>query len=160
MIVTYRPEDGNEPQTWEFDPRKIRASRAEMIEKRAGENWETWLMQVQQGNMRARRVLLWHLMSIPHPGMRYEDTPDFYAGELEVQHTAAELGEMKDRILKAGLPEDQVAQVLMVIDMEMAQAPDADKTITGKVLSKSGASATRSRSARSSESAHGSSESA
>lgn len=157
MFVTYKPEDGTEAQTWEFDPRKVRASRAEMIEKRAGENWETWLMQVQQGSMRARRVLLWHLMSMPHPGMRYEDTPDFYAGELEIQHSAAELADMRERIVKAGLPEDQTAQVLMAIDVEIASAPDADKTITGKVLSKNDGSPTRSRSPKSSASVPGSS---
>jgi hypothetical protein len=158
MFVTYNPEDGStEPLTWEFDPRKIRASRAEMIEKRAGENWETWLMGVQQGNMHARRVLLWHLLSMPHPGMRYEDTPDFYAGELEIQHTKTELGQMRDRIVAAGLPEDQAAQVLMAIDLEMAEAPEGD---SGKAPSKSAASNTSGRSPKSSASPRGTSESA
>lgn len=157
MIVTYRPEDGGEPQTWEFDPSRVRASRAEMIEKRAGENWEAWLMQVQQGNMRARRVLLWHLMSMPHPTMRFEDTPDFYAGELEIQHTRGELSEMRDRIVKAGLPDDQVAQVLMALDLEMASAPESAEA-GGKAPSKNGASSTRSSSRRSSASAPGSSD--
>jgi hypothetical protein len=160
MFVTYKPEDGSaEAQTWEFDSRKVRASRAEMIEKRAGENWEAWLMGVQQGNMRARRVLLWHLMSMPHPTMKFEDTPDFYAGELEVQHTKAELTAMRDRITSAGLPEDQVAQVLMAIDLEIAGAPEGGSEREGKALSKSGASATSSRSPKSSESARGSNES-
>lgn len=158
MFVTYTPEDqSDQAQSWEFDPRKIRASRAEMIEKRAGENWETWLMQVQQGNMRARRVLLWHLLSMPHPGMRYEDTPDFYAGELEIQHTKAELADMRARITSAGLPEDQVAQILMAIDLEMAEAPEGDG---GKAPSKNGASATSGRSPKSSASPHGTNESA
>jgi hypothetical protein len=154
MIITYRPEDGTE-LAWEFDPTRVRASRAEMIEKRAGESWEAWLMGVQQGNMRARRVLLWHLMSMPHPGMRYEDTPDFYAGELEVKHTRAELAEMRDRVVKAGLPDEQVAQVLAVIDMEMAAAPGAEAE--GKAPSPNGASTTSGRSPRSSASARGSS---
>ena len=151
MIVTYHPE-GGAPESWEFDPRKVRASRAEMIEKRAGESWESWLMQVQQGSMRARRVLLWHLMSMPHTTMRFEDTPDFYAGEVEVKHTAAELAEMRARVTSAGLPEDQLAQVLAVIDMEMAAAPEAE----GKAPSKSGDSSTSSSSRKSSTSAHGS----
>lgn len=157
MLVTYRPEESDtEPQTWEFDARKVRASRAEMIERRAGENWETWLMGVQQGSMRARRVLLWHLLSMPHPGMRFEDTPDFYAGELEVQHTKAELSQMRERITKAGLPEDQAAQVLMAIDLEMAEAPEGVDD-GGKAPSKNGDSTTRSPSQKSSASARGSS---
>lgn len=147
MIVTYAPE-GHEPQSWEFDPGKVRASRAEMIERRAGESWETWLMQVQQGSMRARRVLLWHLMSQTHPTLRYEDAPDFMAGELTIQHTRAELAEMRERIAAAGLPDDQASQVIMAIDLEMSKAPEGGEG-EGKAPSKSSASATSGRSRKS-----------
>jgi hypothetical protein len=155
MIVIYRPEDGEE-QRWVFDPRRVRASRAEMIERRADENWDVWLQSVQSGNMRARRVLLWHLMSMPHPTMRYEDTPDFYAGELEIQHSVAELTEYRDRVVKAGLPEVQTAQLLAVMDAELAEAREREAALNsaaepeGKALSKSGANATSGRSQKSS----------
>ncbi|MGW4476809.1 hypothetical protein ACWENQ_44760 [Nonomuraea sp. NPDC004354] len=171
MFVTYKPEDGStEAQTWVFDPSRVRASRAEMIEKRAGENWDMWLQSVQQGNMRARRVLLWHLMSLPHPGMRYEDTPDFFAGELEVQHSAAELAEMRERVAKTKLPDDQAAQILAVLDAELEAARERetqtrldliDRQLAeaeGKAPSKSGDAGTRSPSRKSSASDRGSSE--
>lgn len=66
---------------------------------------------------------------------------------------------MRDRITAAGLPEDQVAQVLMAIDLEMSDAPEGGTDSEGKALSKSGASATSSRSPKSSASARGSNES-
>lgn len=173
MFVTYRPEGSDAPQTWEWEPRKVRASRAEMIEKRAGENWEAWLMGVQQGNMRARRVLLWHLMSMPHPTMKFEDTPDFYAGELEIQHSAAELVEMRERIVKAGMADDaQAAQILMAIDLELEETRERETARRldaidpewvapepeGKAPLRSAASNTRSRSPKSSASVPGSNE--
>jgi hypothetical protein len=165
MYVTYAPE-GEEAQRWEFDPRKVRASRAEMIERRAGQNWDVWLQSVQSGNMKARRVLLWHLMSMPHPTMRFEDTPDFLAGEVEISHSVAELVEMRERTVKAGLPEEQIAPALAAIDFELEEARQraaADRRVIqgealdvaegapeGKAHSKNGDSSTRSRSPKSS----------
>jgi hypothetical protein len=68
MQVTYKPEDaevGSE-RVWDFDPNRIRAARAEMIEKRYGQRYSEWIKNVQAGEVRARRVLLWHLLSLEH----------------------------------------------------------------------------------------------
>lgn len=139
MFVTYKPEDAAE-QRWEFDPRKVRASRAEMIEKRSGENWDNWLVAVQSGQMRARRVLLWHLMSLDHPTLRFEDTPDFYAGELEIEHSVAELTEIRDKVVKANLPAEQREQVMLALDGEITAAMERQGLAEpeGKARSKSG----------------------
>ncbi len=138
MFVTYRPEDGDE-RRWTFDPKRVRASKAEMIEKRAGENWDAWLVSVQAGNIRARRVLLWHLLTLEHHGMRFEDTPDFYAGELVIEHSVSELLDMKDRIMKASLPDEQRDQVVAALDIEIADAMLREGQVEpeGKVPSKS-----------------------
>ncbi|MFC7380894.1 hypothetical protein [Sphaerisporangium rhizosphaerae] len=138
MFVTYKPEDGDE-QRWEFNPKRVRASKAEMIEKRAGENWDAWLASLQSGNMRARRVLLWHLLTVDHPTFRWEDVPDFYASELMVEHSVAELTEIRDRVTKAKLPADQVDQILSALDGEIASAMEREQVSepAGKARSKS-----------------------
>lgn len=140
MFVTYQPEDGDE-RRWTFDPKRVRASKAEMIEKRSGENWDAWLVSVQAGNMRARRVLLWHLLTLEHHGMRFEDTPDFYAGELVVEHSVAELLDMKDRIMKASIPDEQREQITAALDVEIADAMlrEGQDEPEGKAPSKSDA---------------------
>lgn len=143
MDVTYSPEDG-ETQRWRFDPKRVRASKAEMIEKRYGESWEMWQGHLQQGNIKARRVLLWHLLTLDHPTLRWEDVPDFYAGELKVEHNVAELTEIRERILKSNLPEDEKEAIFAALDTEITEAM-AREEITepeGKAPSSSDGNAT------------------
>lgn len=123
MYVIYQPE-GGDLQTWEFDPARVRSQRAIQIEKHAGKTWEEWLAAVQTGQMRARRVLLWHLTSTDHPTLRWEDTPDFYAGELEVHHSPDELREMIRQAKKAShtIPEDQYTIAMAALERELGEA--------------------------------------
>lgn len=121
MYITYRPAEGEE-QHWEFDPDRVRASAAELIEKRAGVPFDTWHNQVRSGGVKARRVLLWHLIREQHHTLRYEDTPDFALGELLVEHSAAELLLLRDRLQKATLPDDERAQVETALDIEITEA--------------------------------------
>lgn len=121
MHVIYTPEDGDR-QEFTFDPGRVRASAAEMVEKRFGENWDTFVMGVQAGNIRARRVLLWHLLTRQHPAMRIEDTPDFFADEVLVQFSVAELTSLRERTASAKLPEDMKDKALAGIDMELDEA--------------------------------------
>lgn len=121
MFVTYRPADGDE-QKWEFDPDKVRASQAELIEKRAGVSFDTWHNQVRSGGVKARRVLLWHLICRTHHTLRYEDTPDFALGELLVEHSAQELLVLRDRLQKANLPEEDRQQAETALDIEITEA--------------------------------------
>ncbi|GIH29096.1 hypothetical protein Aph01nite_74060 [Acrocarpospora phusangensis] len=146
MYITYTPEETGQAQRWTFDPTKIRASEAEIIEKRYGQNWDAWQAAVQSGNMRARRVLLWHLLKREHLSLRWEDTPDFLAGEVLVEHSVAELQAIRDRVAKANLPDDQREQIFTALDAEitdaMAKAEARDEEPEGKAPSKSAASAT------------------
>lgn len=121
MHITYRPGDGDE-QRWDFDPDKVRASQAELIEKRAGLSFDAWHNAVRSGGVKARRVLLWHLIRLEHHTLRYEDTPDFALGELLVEHSAAELLELRDRLQKASMPDDERAQVEVALDIEITEA--------------------------------------
>lgn len=141
MHVTYHPSDGGE-QTWDFDPTKVRASQAELIEKRYGKNWDQFCADVQSGNIRARRVLLWHLMAKEHHTLRYEDTPDFLAGELLVQHSATELAALRDRLMKASIPDGDREQMMAALDIEITEAIERGEAIEGKATSPAAGSGT------------------
>lgn len=145
MFVTYRPEDGDE-QAWTFDPAKVRSSKAEMIEKRFGDSWDKWKVAVQSGSMRARRVLLWHLLTLQHHGLRFEDVPDFLAGELVVQHSASELRQIRATVVKAKVPDAEKETILASLDgeieeQEQKEAADGAEP-EGKARSKRAANAT------------------
>lgn len=123
MFVTYSPENGD-PQIWEFDPRKVRASQAELVEKRYAKQWDMFLSDLMQGSMGARRVLLWHLIRLTHHTLRFEDTPDFYAGELVVEFSREELLDMRSAVeANKGLDEDSRKVMLAAIDDEIEKAP-------------------------------------
>lgn len=128
MRIAYTPKSAadGDAQTWIFEPGRIRASEAEQIEKRYGGRWEDFLADVKGGSMRARRVLLWHLLRTAHPGLKFEDVPDFYADELVCTYSYAELAAMRDRVLKANLDQDTREQVLTALDIEMTEAMSAE----------------------------------
>jgi hypothetical protein len=125
MFVTYTPEGTpeGEGQRWEFNPDRVRQSVAEMIEKRFGANWDNFRQGVQSGNAKARRVLLWHLLRVGgHHTLRYEDTPDFYMGEVVVEHSHAELLRLRDRLEKANLDDAEREQARTALDIELTDA--------------------------------------
>ena len=97
MDVTYKPEDGS-VQRWSFNSGRVRTGEAEQIEARAGMRYEEWVLGVQSGSARARRVLLWHLLRRDHPKLRFEDTPDFYVDELVVEYDVVELRDLLARL--------------------------------------------------------------
>lgn len=129
MIIVYSPEDGDKQQ-WEFTPGKVRAGEAERIEKRYGANWTEFLQGVNTGSIRARRVLLWHLIRRDHPTLRWEDTPDFYAGELSVDMSLTELVEMRERVASDKTIDAEVReQVITALTAQIGlveQANDGD----------------------------------
>jgi len=128
MHISYTPppEEGDE-QEWDFDPGRVRASVAEMIERRFGENYDAWQAGIQSGNIKARRVLLWHLLSLEHPRLRFEEVRDFYADEVKVQFSVAELTTIRDRLQRANLSEDKREQALAAIDLEMTEAMEREE---------------------------------
>lgn len=136
MIVTYTPEDGD-PQRWEFDPGRVRQSEAEVVEKRCGTTYDKWRAAIVSGEAKARRVLLWHLLRRQHHTLRYEDTPDFYMDDLKVEHTRGELLTLRERVLKANLPEDERDAVLTALDIEITDAIAGEEE--GKATAPSGA---------------------
>lgn len=136
MYVTFKPE-GHEPQSWDFDPTRVKASVCEMIEKRAGEPFEAWVMSIRSGKARARRVLLWHLISRQGHVLKYEDTPDFAFGELTVEHSVHEIATLRDQFDKMKFDDpDQKAQILAMLDADLAEAREREGLDEGDDLPK------------------------
>lgn len=134
MFVTYTPE-GETPQSWVFDPGRVRQSEAAIVEKAYKSNWESFCNDVQAGSVTAQKVLLWHLMRREHPTLRLDDVPDFYAGEVVIEQSAAEWREIRDRVEKSGLPAAEIEQALLVIDAKTAAAEDREDVESGKATS-------------------------
>lgn len=121
MIVTYKPENA-EPTKYKFRPNTIKASEAEMIEKRAGCSFEEWTQKVISGSATARRVLLWHCMRRDHPALRWEDTPDFAWSEVLIERELDELERFVAVIRETkALTEEEREAVLEEVEKEMAQ---------------------------------------
>lgn len=135
MRVTYSPE-GGDVQSWTFRPAKVRSSQAIITQKAYGKSWEVFAAEVQQGDIAARRILLWHLMRGDHPVLRLEDVPDFYAGELVVEHEADELREMLASAEQnaAAMPADQRDLALGMLRAQLAAAEAAEPESSGKAI--------------------------
>lgn len=125
MRVTYAPAD-DAPRTWSYEADKVKTSVAEIIEKRFGEPWNSFNAAVLQGAAKARRVLLWYLMWVEHPGLRFEDTPDFAMGELTVEMTHAELVTIRDTVAKSSDPNRD--KILAGLEGEIAAAAEREQT--------------------------------
>src|SRR3982750_432538 len=122
MQVTYKPEN-TEPDSakvWDFDPNRVRAVRAEMIEKRYGQRYSEWVKNVQAGEVRARRVLLWHLLNTEHPQLKLEDVPDFMFGELEVDYSIDDLQRIRREVAESAMDDRTKEDHLERLDLEIA----------------------------------------
>lgn len=134
MNVTYTPA-GDAPQVWEFNPKLVLTSMAEVIEKKAGANFEQWVDAVLSGSAKARRVLLWHLICRTHGHVRFEDVPDFAMGELVVERDLGELIEFRGVIESWKGDEDLRARGLEEIDGEIERAREAGAVTAPKAIS-------------------------
>lgn len=128
MFVTYKPEDpaDGDCQEWTFTPGRIRASEAQILEREFGENWDNFAAGVQSGNMKARRVLLWHLLRRAHPLMKFADVPDFFTSELTVEFEVSELAPLLEKIAKATLPDAQKEQTVAALELAMSEAMERE----------------------------------
>lgn len=120
MKVTYTAGEGD-ITVWDFDPDEVPQSQAEMVEKRYGKNWDSFLVDVRAGSAKARRVLLWHLLRQAHHTLRYEDTPDFKMGAVKVSHSVEELLEVRERVEKSNLPDEDREGILAALDVEISE---------------------------------------
>lgn len=143
MRVTFEPE-GEAQRVWTFTAKSVKESRAELIENRynkgSGEEprrFAQWVEDVLEGGARARRVLVWHLLTVhEHPNLKFEDL-DFARGDLRVEFDRDELEAVRANIEASKLPAADKAEALDAIDEQLAELGDE-----GKALSPSSESAT------------------
>jgi hypothetical protein len=122
VFVNYRP-DGQPAQKFEFVPDKVMSDEAELIEKRFDQPWDQFLVAVMSGSMRARRILLWHLLRGEHPTISLDDVK-FAIGEVQVEFDRTELQKMYDEAATSGaVPEAQREMVLAKLKSELDKAP-------------------------------------
>ncbi|HEV2778696.1 MAG TPA: hypothetical protein VGX25_04775 [Actinophytocola sp.] len=134
MLVTYTPADGDE-QRWEFHAGEVLAADAEAIERAFADTWDSWVMAVLKGGMRARRVLVWHLIKTQHPSLLFADTPNFRVDEVKVEYDRDELQKIRDSVAEERkLDAATREQVLSWLDNQLAKAPEGSG---GKARSKS-----------------------
>lgn len=148
MRVTYTPENPDDGGAWDFVPGRIRESRGEMLERRYSKltseksaGFEAFRMAILQGQSSARRVLLWHLLDLAHPGkVRIEDV-DPFKNELQVDATKSELLELRASLEHVGGLDDTQREVMLAsIDAQIEAAPGDDDE--GKALSPTSADVT------------------
>jgi hypothetical protein len=128
MWVTYRPDDQDE-QEWWLHLDDIGDAEAEMIEARAGMDWEEWKARLIKGSTKARRALLWALLRRQHLALRYEDV-HFSSRTLLVEFDAQEYGQMIQAIEKRTskrAPTDEERTSLDVLRAELETARPAER---------------------------------
>lgn len=140
MLVTWTPEDGSK-QEWTFVPGKVPASRGQIIEKLSGRDYDDWRTEVLDGSsLLGRRVLLWHLQSLTHPTIRFDDV-DFLPDELTVEAQVADYLWMREIVasgmLGTGMTEADRADRIAMLDtlIEGAAARESDSGKAGSPTS-------------------------
>lgn len=133
MKVTFTPEDG-QARTWTYRHGKVRASEAEMCERRLeGTKWDAFEANLLQGSARARRVLLWHLLRQEHPALKWDDVPDFCMDELVMEMDLDDQRRYRARM--DSLPKTpDVVEALAALDEGIAEeeAAEAEATETAE----------------------------
>lgn len=121
MILVYTP-DGQAEQRWEFKLGKLRTAECEAIEKRTGMPYSTEFQQkLLQGNISARRALLWTMLRRVHHTIPYGDV-DFAADELLLEMDRDEYQNIYDELTKvAGISDEEREFQLAVIGAEIAR---------------------------------------
>lgn len=139
MQVTWDPENGEEKQTWDFDPDDVLGEDAKKIERHYGGSWDQWIAGLQTGQIQARMVLLWYMMKQVHDKLKFEDLPKFRVRQLKVEMGVRELRTLFTRVQRMKLSDEDRENFEMAFEADMADAmkrefPDgAAEVIDGKL---------------------------
>lgn len=132
LRVTYT--GGDAPQHWLFDPDDVDFDEAERIETAMGttsrDTWDQFVAGVMDAKVRARRVLLWHLLRRTNPDypMPFSETPNAKMGQLTVELGTAEIATLANRIEAAPLTPAAKASALQRLTNEFDAASAAEST--------------------------------
>lgn len=127
MILTYRPE-GQAAQSWELQLGKLRCAETEAIERRTGMPYGSEFKEkLLQGQVLARRALLWTLLRRVHHTLRFEDV-DFADDELELAFDRDEWQRIHDELRdNPAIPDEDRAVRLAMVQAEIDKL-DAEAT--------------------------------
>lgn len=120
MYLVYQPEGTEEPKRWKYHPNKLMTPERELIEKLTGKNFTEFTVDVQKGNSRCRRALLFIFQKREHPTLKFDDVV-FQWNELTLEHSKGELLLMRENVAES-VASEQVEAVLEKLDEEIAQA--------------------------------------
>lgn len=129
MFLRYKPQGAATATDYEFRPAKTDYNRARTAEKlyskACGERrtWEQFVADATMGSIAARKVALWIAITDRHPMTRFDDIPDFAAGELVMEYSKQELRQMRDGIEAADLLESEKKLQLDGLDAAIREAP-------------------------------------
>lgn len=122
MYLVYKPEGSEEPKRWRYQPKKLMSPERELIEKLTSRNFTEFTVDVQKGNSRCRRALLFIYLKRDHPTLKFDDV-DFAWDELTLEHSKGELQLMREQ-LPDSVPAEQLDAVRAKLDEEIAEAYD------------------------------------
>lgn len=122
MHVAWDPQNGEDKQTWQFDPEDVHRKSAQLIEKHYGGSYDQWRAGLMLGEINARAVLLWHMLTQVHPKLRFEDVPDFRVRQLTVEMGTLELKDLWQRAAKAKMAPDTREAFNDRFEVDMAEA--------------------------------------
>jgi hypothetical protein len=74
------------------------------------------------GSIAARKVAYWVCLTDTHPNARFEDVPDFCAGELTLEYSKQELRQMRGALEGADMLEAEKAAQLAGVNAAIAEA--------------------------------------
>ncbi len=122
MFLVYKPEGSEEPKRWKYQPKKLMSPERELLEKLTSKNFTEFTVDVQKGNSRCRRALLFIYLKREHPTLKFDDV-DFAWEELTLEHSKGELQLMREQLPDSVAPE-QLDAVRGKLDEEIAAAYD------------------------------------
>ena len=134
LRVTYT--GGDAPQHWLFDPDDVTVTEGEHIEAAmgAGQSYDDFVRGLIDRKVRARRVLLWHLLRRDHGAgsLMFSDVPDFKMGQMTIDMGTAELTVLRQQIEDNDrIPPERKNRAIAAVEEELALAAIAEADAEG-----------------------------
>lgn len=126
MQVTWDPRNGDPEQTWTFDPEEVEVDQAKLVEKHYGGTYDQWVAGLQTGEINARQVLLWHMLTQVHPSLRFDALPKFRVKQLKVEMGVAELEKLWARVQRMKLSPDKKDAFQSAFEADLQDALDRE----------------------------------
>jgi hypothetical protein len=108
MKLIYTPEDG-ERQEWSIRLSELLSPESEALEGCARDSWQTFdefTDLVDQGNLKARRALLWILLRRENPRLRFSDLV-VKVGETDMDYDDGQVADLQATALDESASDEE-----------------------------------------------------